>query len=259
MAYSFNVAAAGWSRASPFEHILFLYAGCSCKFSVSWNLPLCISQYDVFACVVCVICRLFLFSLQYLVLSLPITGCPMIWNVGGSRPVPYADVLVGSFVVGSAGGCRSLIIESFFHFLPSPSSNTSLPGSKALWLVLISVVGFLFFLSVFVGGDVSLVKKSLLRFFVGSKLWRQDKLIEVALDLSNTLDKGVTSWFLILSLSPSDFFWMQGICSSSNDACILPTVFLAPLLGGRRHSCPSPVISVAVAGMVFVFFASGGS
>ncbi len=124
---------------------------------------------------------------------------------GGSRPVPYADVLAGSFVVSSAGGCRLLIIESFFHFLPSPSSNTSLPGSKALRLVSISVVGFSFFLSFFVGGDVLLVKKSLLRFFVGGKLWRQDKLIEVALDLSNTLDKGVTSRFLILSLLPSDF------------------------------------------------------
>ena len=174
MAYSFNVAAAGWSRASPFGHILFLYAGCSCEFSVSWNLPLCISQYDVFACVACVIRHLFLFSLQCLVLSLPITGCPVIWNVGGSRPVPYADVLVGLFVVGSAGGCRSLIIESFFRFLSSPSSNTSLPGSKASRLVSMSVVGFSFFLSFFVGGDVSLVKKSLLRFFVGGKLWRQD-------------------------------------------------------------------------------------
>ena len=145
MAYSFNVAAAGWSRASPCRHISFLYAGCSCEFSVSWNLPLCISQYDVFACVACVIRHLFLFSLQCLVLSLPITGCPVIWNVGGSRPVPYADVLVGLFVVGSAGGCRSLIIESFFRFLPSPSSNTSLPGSKASRLVSISVVGFLLF------------------------------------------------------------------------------------------------------------------
>jgi hypothetical protein len=104
-----------------------------------------------------------------------------------------------------------------------------------------------------------LVKKSLLRFFVGGKLWRQDKLIKVALDLSNTLDKGVTSRFLISSLSPSDFFWMQGVCASSDDACFLPTVFIAPLLGGRHHSCPSPVISVAVAGTVFVFFASGGS
>ncbi len=104
-----------------------------------------------------------------------------------------------------------------------------------------------------------MVKKSLLRFFVGGKLWRQDKLIKVALDLSNTLDKGVTSRFLISSLSPSDFFWMQGVCASSDDACFLPTVFIAPLLGGRHHSCPSPVISVAVAGTVFVFFASGGS
>jgi hypothetical protein len=128
-----------------------------------------------------------------------------------------------------------------------------------LQLVLISVVGFSFFLSFFVGGDVSLVKKSLLCFFVGGKLWQQDKLIKVALDLSNRLDKGVTSPFLILSLSPSDFFRMQGVRASSNDTCVLPTVFIVPLLGGQHHSCPSPVILVAVAGTVFVFFAGGGS
>ncbi len=104
-----------------------------------------------------------------------------------------------------------------------------------------------------------MVKKSLLLFFVGGKLWRQDKLIKVALDLSNTLGKGVTSRFLILLLSPSDFFWMLGVCASSDDACFLPTVFVAPLLGGRRHSCPSLVILVAVAGTVFVFFVGGGS
>ena len=84
-------------------------------------------------------------------------------------------------------------------------------------------------------------------------------LIEVALDLSNTLDKGVISQFLISSLSPSDFLWLRGICVSCNDACFSPTVFVAPLLGGQRHSCPSLVILVAVAGTVFVFFAGGGS
>jgi hypothetical protein len=44
-------------------------------------------------------------------------------------------------------------------------------------------------------------------FFGGGKLWQQDKLTKVALDLSNTLDKGVMSRFLITLLLPSDFSW----------------------------------------------------
>jgi hypothetical protein len=79
------------------------------------------------------------------------------------------------------------------------------------------------------------------------------------LDLSNTLDKGVISQFLILLLLPSDFLWLQGVCVSCDDACFSPTIFVAPLLGGRCHSCLSPVRLVAGAGAVFIFFAGGGS
>ncbi len=109
VAYSLSVAAAGWCRASPFRHISFLYAVCSCVSSDSWTSPLCVSQYVVFGCVACVICHLFLFSFLCLVLSLPNMGCPMTWNVGESRPVPYADGLVGLSVGGSAGRYPSCI------------------------------------------------------------------------------------------------------------------------------------------------------
>ncbi len=126
-------------------------------------------------------------------------------------------------------------------------------------MVLMSFVGLLFLLRFVGGGDVFVVTSSLLRFFIGGKLLRQDKSIGVALDLSNTLDKGVISQFLILSLSPSDFLWLQGVCVSCNDSCFSPTVFVVPLLGGRCHSCLSPVRSVAGARAVFVFFAGGGS
>jgi hypothetical protein len=42
------------------------------------------------------------------------------------------------------------------------------------------------------------------------------------------------------------------------DVFVVPPVFVMPVLGCRRHSCPSPPVrSVAVGGDAFAFFSGG--
>ncbi len=89
-------------------------------------------------------------------------------------------------------------------------------------------------------------------FFVGGKLWRQDRLIEVALDLSNTLDKGVMSRFLITLLLPTDFSWFRGICATFGDACFISMLVVVPLLGGRHHSFSCQIGHCGWSGLCFL-------
>ncbi len=94
------------------------------------------------------------------------------------------------------------------------------------------------------------------------QLWRQDLLIVVDLDsLSNILDKGTVSRLNLTWRLPCESSWSWGLFAIlfSILSCVLIPRICLPNSGCCRHSCVSPVRSVAVAAVGFSFLGLGPS
>jgi len=141
-------------------------------------------------------------------------------------------------------------------FLPSPPSSISFPGSNASVLFCSLLI-----CRCFVRGLTSGWSYSRLLFGV-RQLWRQHLFIVVALDsLSNILDKGTMSRLNLTWRLLCDSSWSLGLFAVNSlvlIAVLIPRIS-SPNLGCCRHSCVSPVRSVAAAAVVFSFFGLGPS
>ena len=137
-------------------------------------------------------------------------GSPIIWNVGGARPGSRAAVSLGPVVVCFGGGLTMFVIllinDAREFFLPSLLSNILFPGSRAARSASWWSAGYSLFLH-FVGGESTPSMSLLLHLFAVGQLWQQNTFIEVALNLSNILDKGLMSHLNLTWHSSSSLSW----------------------------------------------------